>query len=78
MILPFDITPNKSLYIIGAEVLQIFHKESVRMLDIKILFDKLNMHRDSQISFNYFLYTLDWLFLTNTIDLQNNYVRICS
>ena len=78
MILPYDISPDKSLYVIGAEVLGIFKEENSEKIDVKVLFDKLNQLRRNKVSFNYFLYALDWLFLTETIYSQENYIALCS
>lgn len=69
MLLPIDIKPDKSLYYIGSSILKILNKESLGSIDVTILFDKYIKASKSNISFNYFLYALDWLYILNLIEV---------
>jgi hypothetical protein len=75
MILPQDIPPNKSLYYLGYEILQLLKAEQALTVDPKVLYDKFLITGNSNISFNYFLYALDWLFILNLVELTDN-IRI--
>jgi len=77
MILPYETTPDKSLYVIGAEIIKVFSNEQSSLIDIKILFDKINSPRKKQLSFNYFLYALDWLYLEGLVTMEQKYIRKC-
>lgn len=76
MILPQDISPEKSMYVMGSRILEILNKEPHKTVDPKLVYDKYNqLHSDIKITYNYFLYALDWLFLLNALELTEN-IRI--
>jgi hypothetical protein len=76
MILPQDISPEKSLYVMGSRIIQILNCEPHKTIDPKLIFDKYSFnHPESKITYNYFLYALDWLYLLNAIELTDN-IRI--
>lgn len=73
MILPQDILPEKSLYVIGGRIIQILDSEARRTSDPKNLYDRyVKKHPEIELSYNYFLYALDWLFLLNLIKLTDD------
>ncbi len=73
MILPQDISPEKSLYVMGSRILQILNNEPHKAVDPKLVFDKyMLVHSDTRITYNYFLYALDWLFILNAVELTEN------
>lgn len=73
MILPQDIKPEKSLYVIGALVIKTFNNLNRRTVDIKTLYSTfLSVNNTNEISFTYFLYALDWLYIIGYIDLYND------
>jgi hypothetical protein len=76
MILPQDILPEKSLYVMGSRIIQILNGEPHKTIDPKLVFDKYSLkHPETKITYNYFLYALDWLYLLNAIELTDN-IRI--
>jgi hypothetical protein len=73
MILPQDIAPEKSMYVMGSRILQILNKEPHKVVDPKLVYDKYTLlHSDTKITYNYFLYALDWLYLLNAVELTEN------
>jgi hypothetical protein len=72
MILPIDIRPEKSLYVIGANIISLFNDENIGVIDILLLYQKFSENSEAKISFEYFLYALDWLFLLNLVKLNEN------
>jgi hypothetical protein len=79
MILPQDITPEKSLYVMGARIIESFRSETNETIDPKYLFDLyIKKYSGIPITYNYFLYALDWLFVLNAIELTpNNRLKRC-
>lgn len=76
MILPQDITPEKSMYVMGSRIIEILNSEPHNTFDPKIVYDKyIQLHSEIKISYNYFLYALDWLYLLNAVKLTDN-IRI--
>ncbi len=72
MILPQDITPEKSMYVMGSRIIQILNKEP-HNVDPKLVYDKYSLiHPETKITYNYFLYALDWLYILNAIELTEN------
>lgn len=73
MILPQDTIPEKSIYVMGSRIIQILNKEPHNIIDPKIIYDKYTLiHPEIKISYNYFLYALDWLYILNAVDLTEN------
>ncbi len=73
MLLPQDIAPEKSLYVIGGRIIGIFNTINRRTIDIKSLYNLYyTQFKTDEINFNYFLYALDWLFMIGFIELYNN------
>jgi hypothetical protein len=73
MILPQDISPEKSMYVMGSRILHILNNEPHKVVDPKIIFDKyVLIHFETDLTYNYFLYALDWLYLLEAIELTEN------
>lgn len=79
MIISEDIKPDKSLYVIGANIVQMLKKETMGVYDIHVLYDKFitcTLHEE-KVSFSYFIYAIVWLYLIGLIDInnENNLIR---
>lgn len=73
MLLPQDIAPEKSLYVIGGRIIEIFNVINRRTIDTKSLYNLyISEFEKDNLSFSYFLYALDWLFIIGFIDIYNN------
>lgn len=62
--------PSKSLYVVGALVLQRLQMMRLGRSDVMLLFDDLNSHSSQKFSFDQFMLTLDWLFILGKIDID--------
>lgn len=71
MILPRNIRPEKSLYAIGASTLKII-SESESEISFDGLYKQLITVYPIRISYSYFLYSLDWLFLVGLVELNGD------
>ncbi|WP_346267616.1 ABC-three component system middle component 6 [Prevotella jejuni] len=74
MLLPDNIAPEDSIYYNGAIVLQVVQRE--RRISLTNLFCEVNKHKT--ISFSLFLLCLDWLYLIDSVVIQNEEVILCS
>ncbi len=72
MLLPQDISPEKSLYVMGGQIIQVFKTYKRSIIEPKILYDKYLDMFYSDVSYSYFLYALDWLFLLGYIDVYKS------
>jgi hypothetical protein len=72
MIIPQDIKPEKSLYFLGSIVLTIFEEENNYSIDVEVLYYKFGDKFNEMISYSYFLYVLDWLYILNLIDYNKD------
>ncbi len=73
MVLPEDIVPEKSMYVMGARILDILKNDYRSILDPISIYDRyIQLYPEIKVSYNYFLYALDWLFILNTIELTGN------
>lgn len=72
MIVPFDTRPEKSLHVIGAEVMSLLKMQNMGIHDVHVLYEKFIgfVKRDKRISFSYFVYALIWLYMLQLIDLN--------
>ena len=78
MIMPYDINPELSLYFIGAQIIQLMKSERMGVFDVGILYDKYTSNFQTKISYSYFLYALDWLYIIDLVKInQNNEIEIC-
>lgn len=75
MLLPDNIHPNNSIYYNGALVLDVM--QQYKRLSIVDLF--LKLQEKEAISFPVLVLCLDWLYLINTVEVDNKgEVRLCS
>jgi hypothetical protein len=73
MIISQDTAPERSLYYLGYQVLQLLKSENAASSDPKLLYDKfLLIYPSSNLSFNYFLYAVDWLYILDLVELTDN------
>lgn len=74
MIVTSDISPEKNLYFLGGKILELLPQEEP--IDSLMMFEYLR--ENYRISFPLFMYTLDWLYLADLIDLtQNGDIKKC-
>ncbi|MFK7983647.1 MAG: ABC-three component system middle component 6 [Saprospiraceae bacterium] len=71
MILPIDMNPNQSLYVIGSQIIKELSINPMGILDVNILYGKVNESNGKKLTFNQYLYGLDWLFLLGLIQMHN-------
>lgn len=65
-----DTDPKANPVYIGALVLKVFRNNDSRIINISRLYDLVN---DSfELSFDLFLFSLDWLFVIGTVELDGN------
>jgi|GEM_PF-597949 len=73
MLLPQDVAPEKSLYVIGGRIIDTFNSVNVRIIDTKVLYTSYqSIFKQQDLSFSYFLYALDWLYIIGFIEIYNN------
>ncbi|WP_404680882.1 ABC-three component system middle component 6 [Raoultella terrigena] len=65
-----DTDPKANPIYIGGLILRIFRDNDSRIIDITNLFDMVN--NTLELSFDLFLYSLDWLFIIGTVQLDGN------
>jgi hypothetical protein len=67
MILPIDIKPEQSLYYIGATAISVMKSQPFGRFQIDQLFRLVQVSINS-LSFQQFLFSLDWLFLVGLVE----------
>ena len=78
MIISSSQSPQKSLLIIGANILTILRAYPFESVNPLIIMSKYN-EQYSAISFSYLMFGLDWLFLIDTIKLtESGDVQLCN
>lgn len=75
MIINVDRKPSLSLIYIGGCVLRVLKQENKQSIE-KILFE-IRKSYIPDVSINFLYYTLDWLFLSNLIKLEEERVCLC-
>lgn len=65
-----DTDPKANPIYIGGLILRIFRANDSRVIDITNLYDMVNDFLE--LSFDLFLYSLDWLFIIGTVQLDGN------
>jgi len=71
-------SPNKSLFVIGGNIIKIIQEYQFDTINPKILFIKYN-ELYKEISFSYLMFGLDWLFLAGAIILTDSGdIELCS
>jgi len=70
--------PQKSLYVIGAAILDVLRDSYKKPIDPIRLFDLFHS-RNNKVSISYFYFGLDWLYLLNAIELDSfGNIKLCS
>ena len=67
MLLPKDINPTNTLYFNGALAINALNASDAKTIDFFELYEKLKA--SNQISFQSYIFALDWLFLIGSIKL---------
>jgi len=72
MIIPREAHPEKSLYIVGAEVMSILKEENFSSFDVCALYDKFSNYGKNRmsVSFSYFVLALIWLNFLGLVDIN--------
>ncbi len=68
-----DNEPTKSLYFLGAKVIHALMESNFGVVDPNVLFRAVNdgtVEAGAKVSYDYFMLTLDWLFLLGKINLD--------
>ncbi len=70
--------PQKSLYVIGANILTAFNNIEKKLIDPLELYEIFEADNES-ISISYFYFGLDWLFLVNAVELDGfGNIKLCN
>lgn len=71
-------SPNKSLYLIGANIIEVissYKSDRIDLLKLHQRYNELHQH----ISLSYLIYGLDWLFLAGAVGLtESGDLELCS
>ena len=71
-------SPNKSLFVIGGNIIKTISEYQFDAINPKILYRKYN-DTYKEISFSYLMFGLDWLFLAGAITLTDSGdVKLCN
>lgn len=65
-----DSDPKANPVYIGSVVLRLFQSNDSMVIEISLLYDLVNAV--FELSFDLFLYSLDWLFIIGAIELDGN------
>lgn len=76
MIIPKDILPERSLYAIGANLLTNLRTIDETEVHIDSLFERFSSNYRQDISYSYYIYALDWLYLLGLIDFGEDSLKI--
>lgn len=61
--------PEKGLYVVGSKIVKMFVEKTHASINIVNLYDDYERNY-GYISYPYFIYALDWLFIIGIIDLN--------
>lgn len=64
--------PNLSIYQLGGSLISILTNSPLEKFDVLYLYDLFREITSNDISFGYFMLTLDWLYLLNLVELTEN------
>lgn len=71
-------SPNKSLIIIGANILTVLREYPFESINPLILMSKYN-EKFEDVSFSYMMFGLDWLFIIDAIkNTDNGDIELCN
>lgn len=75
MIAGKDVHPKRKIYFLGAQIIKILKSYSLKNVDSFTVFHELN--KQEVVSFNLFIFSLDWLFIIGAISYNNNKIEKC-
>lgn len=75
MLVSKDINPQKSIYFLGAKIIEVIIKKDNNFNDLIDLFNELSIY--NKISFHLFTLTIDWLYLIGLIELDDEGNILC-
>lgn len=64
--------PSLSIYRLGSELLSILTSSPLKEFDTLFLYDSFKDKSSVDVSFGYFMLTLDWLYILDLVDLTDN------
>lgn len=70
MIVSRDIHPERDFYYMGAKVIKVLEESKSKVIDFFEVYSSLK--EQEKISVNLYVLTLDWLFLLNVIEKNEN------
>ena len=82
MLIDSSNNPDKSLYVLWAELISLMKKikKTEKIVSIDILYSMfIDMKWDFNVTIDYFVYILDWLYIIWLIDFidSDNNIKIC-
>jgi|SaaInlStandDraft_6_1057023.scaffolds.fasta_scaffold03767_2 hypothetical protein len=82
MLIDSSNNPDKSLYVLWAELISLMKKikKAEKIVSIDILYSMfIDMKWDFNVTIDYFVYILDWLYIIWLIDFidSDNNIKIC-
>ena len=75
MLISTESNPKYSIYYVGAIILEVLKYQ--RDIEIDELFNIVRDEIGAQLNIDHIYYSLDWLFLLNTVKLEGNKVKLC-
>ncbi|MFA6138599.1 MAG: ABC-three component system middle component 6 [Sulfurimonas sp.] len=67
--------PRREIYYLGALTIEVLNNYNGK-IELFELFHRVN--KKEEITMNLFLFVLDWLYLTNTIEQKKGVIKLCS
>jgi len=81
MLIDSSINPDKSLYVLWGELIRLIEriKKKEKIIWLEVLYNLfIDIKTEYHITLDYFIYILDWLYLLELIDIDNNNnIKIC-
>ena len=75
MIINKDLNPERSIYFIGALIIEVLRRTEEKYCDFLEIYSAIKNHKE--VSINLFSLGLDWLFLNGVVDLENGMNKKC-
>lgn len=73
MLLPQDVAPEKSLYVIGSQIINVFNIYKRSIIEPRELYNfYIDIYDIEDLSYSYFLYALDWLYMLGFIEIYKS------
>lgn len=72
MLVDNDIDPTKSIYFLGAKIIDQIKSSNFSVTDPNLLFKRINSQSTlgNKLSFDYYMLALDWLYIIGLIDMN--------